>query len=599
MYLCSLIPRQTFWASGPLVETTVVHQWHSTILENGRILDECILTFKAGLESLTIKSKDLPETLRFWIPLLQCSIVTVRPVFRGTLSIRTFHCIRLGLNAVSSYTVRFLRSEAILDRTIKECDVLVEGPASLHAKFSIFSVKRKHVDEYYEALPIAFGAHLDVTSNSINDRASLPSTLDPIHIVCGHSSSAFVSKALSIAGGVPTLVLTKTPDLWTCLPNSVRTMHVSRSQLVPNGIFVVSEDELDKLFLDQEAEFDCFSKMISTTTNVVPNRIQVQRFLWNKFSTAFPSAKVCVANVQWPCVIEHLTMPSAEVRGLERHIVCVEQPCIKGRWPSFAFVANLYNISVEAARASACIWSQYLTCMDVPKSVLKTIKLRVEVVKPTLAEVRLSALGLACTESLLERMSPVVYGSLQMKKILMGIYDTQPISMARRLKADAAFTASIEYVVSQLTASTCCVCFEEDKTEKTMSLCGHTFCKDCSIVVFAEPVRNPKSIVSCPYCRSELACGDFFSVNDKEDAVTIKRSKSFPAKCIPVDELGVLGPAKLLPSEIPEKSTIVVASLKNCGKFVSALLSTKHQNKVTALTSGNEPWVEELQDLLK
>lgn len=581
-----------------MIESSVVHQWHSTWLDNGRMMEECILTFKAGAESFTVKSKDLPDRLRYWLPLLQCHIVSIRPMFRGSLSLRTFHGIRLGCNAVTSYNIRFLRSEALLNNVLKDCDVVVEGPTTMHAKYSIFASKRKHVDDYSDALPLAFGAHVDLVSHSISDRMPTPQTLEPIHIVCGHASSPWMQRCATIAGTVPTLVVTCDPDAWLALPMSSRATHVSRTQLKENWIFVISEDELESAYYDQETEYECFSKMISSTTNTVPNRLQVQRFIWNKFSVSYPDASISVANVQWPCVVDHTKTLLVGLRGTERHIVVVQQPHIKGTWPSFPLVADIYDISHEAAKASVCLWSQYLTCLDVPRALLRTIKLRIEVVKPTLAEVRLSSLGLPWSSSMMMRMSPVVFGPQQVSDLVRQIFAMAPISMARRLRADALFHSSLDYVLSQIATPTCCVCFD-DCEEKTLTLCGHVFCKDCSVVLLSDPVKNAKAIVCCPYCRSDIGCGDFFSVSHTvTESVMLKRSKSFPPTCVPVDEAGDLGIPTLLPDVLPDKSTIVVASLIDVPRFVNKLLSLKRQTKVTVL-SNNESWVEDLQELLK
>ncbi len=593
MYLCTLVPRNYRWMSGPYLETSVTSQWMNSIVLGGALVEEHALVFRAGSESLSMKSKDIPMEQRFWIPLLQSGLATLRPVFRHSLEWRNFHCIRVDLQNVSDYSVKYLRAESVFTNVLTHCYAIIEGPSTMHAKYSIFASKKRHVEETPDAVPIAFGGHLDLIHNTISERLPKVHTLDPIHIVSAHPSSAWQATALSLAGLVPTLVITSNVDAWKQTPMAVVSeTKLSRAQLKDNLVFVIDANQVPDILLDQEKEYDIFAKIIESTVNAEPNRTQIQRFLWNKFSQSYPYAKLSIANISWPCVIEHDVDDVLPFRGTEKHIVIAHQPHLRASWPSWKFVAECFAMSEHMVRATFPLWSQYVTALDVSRTLLRNIKVRIVVVKATLAEQRIETLKLPRTYLL--RFTPAVFTPSQAKEVF-----TLP-SMAQRNSSTAVFTGSESYLHQQLeTESPCCICFDMC-TERTVSLCGHTFCKDCSMTVFQEAVRNPAAIVQCPYCRNDLSCGDFVSVSATAKPVSVKPSKEAHINNnILIDEAGELGKSLYAPVVCPAKPNLAIATLQNVTAFVTTLLTWKCQVKLVCLQGPHDQWVKELVELIK
>jgi hypothetical protein len=579
--------------SGPYVETSVTSQWLNSVVLGGALVEEHALVFRAGSESLSIKSKDIPIDQRFWIPLLQSGLAVLRPVFRQSLQWRNFHCIRVDLQAVSDYSVKYLRSESVFSNVLSHCYAIVEGPATMHAKYSIFGSKKRHIEEVPDAVPIAFGGHVDLINNTVSERLPRVHTLDPIHIVSAHPSSAWHSSVLTLAGLVPTLVITSNPGAWKQTPMSLLGhAKLSRAQLKDHLLFVVDVQDVPSIMLDQEKEFDIFSKIIGSTVNAEPNRTQIQRFLWNKFTQSYPHAKISVANMTWPCVIEHDVDDVLPFRGTEKHIVVLHHSNLRASWPSWKFVAECYATSEYMVRATFPVWSQYVTALDVSRTLLRNIKVRVVPVKQTLAEQRAESLHLP--RSFLLRLTPAVFPPEQAKLVF------KIPSMAQYNSSVALFTGSESFLHQQIDKeSPCCICFDSC-TERTVSLCGHTFCKDCSITVFQDAVRNPAAIVQCPYCRNDLSCGDFVTVSSSAKPVVAKRSKeAHLGNALVIDELGELGETRFSPEVCPLKASLVIVSLRDVTAFVTALLSWKCVVKIVCLQSHQDLWVKELQELLQ
>jgi hypothetical protein len=262
---------------------------------------------------------------------------------------------------------------------------------------------------------------------------------------------------------------------------------------------------------------------------------------------------------------------------------------------------------------------------------LRKIKIRCEHIRSTVGENRLQVLeskftGAFLTRNrahLLYRLSPLVYTPELFLQLLGQMHNMPSIHDVLERKN---IVANLEHCLHEysLDDRACGVCFDPCTGQRTLTLCGHTFCSECSIQLFADAIRDVTKYTSCPYCRMPLHAADIFTLQCNSGSSTIANIPAalseFPkpvklqilqkltkVSCV-IDTLGqIKGPTsttEMCPSGL-EKIHIVIVSLQKdqineISNWLIQLASRPRSSvKVTLLASSSDTWAEKLMSLLK
>lgn len=605
MYLCSLCPEQTVWKLGPLLETSVIGQWVGTLVtEHGFPFfqnEEFVFTFRAGSEVVTFKTKDIPDAWTFWIPLLNSGLVTVRPVFHQTISPQTFHCIRLDFicEQTPEYSLRYFKHETTLSNVLSRVCVYVEGPATLPAKHTLFSTKKRIIEDVYDGIPLVYGSHLDYVAGFITERKPKLLSVSPIHIITGHSLTSKVSALWNLIGSQNALIVTDRPDYFVG-SHVLNKFRLTKEELVSNHIFILDKRHLKEVFREQDRDLKCFAEILGLATNTNPSLSQVRRYLWNAFWYKQQTASASIANIVWPFIVEDGPC-DLESFVSQKRIHLLEHDTLRGRWPSISEVATIYNeTNPHVCKATFPLWSQYVVNLDLPKQLLRKLKVRVVHVRPTLSETRYGLFEVMPfpKEHALLRLAPVSLDKHQVTELVKQAYSFEPASFAS-LVSGLPFRGSEAFTLEAIqTETSCMVCQDPCLEQRTVTLCGHSYCHDCSLQVFADSIRTPKKTSECPYCREALTCGDIFTLGTtaKNLSFSSKRIAVVPKTTV-IDEDGLLGSVQVFrPSD---KYTLV--SVKAVQPLLQKLLAhaaTTTGIKLVALVGPKDTYITELLQVL-
>jgi hypothetical protein len=557
--------------------------------------EEFVFTFKAGAETVTFKTAEIPADWTFWIPLLHNSLVTVRPVFHHSISPKTFHCIRLDLHTegLTDYSLKYFKHETMLSQVLSRVCVYQEGPATLLSKHSIFPTKKRVLDEVYDGLPLAYGSHVDFLIGCVSERIPKAVSLQPRHIISGHALANKVQLVYNLVGAQNALILTDRPDYF---PGNhlVNRFRITKEDLQSNHIFVLEKRYLKDVLREQDRDLKSFAEILGLATNTTPSLSQVRRYLWNGFWHKHQSASISLANVAWPVLIEDGPCDTESFTATKR-IHLLEHECLRGRWPLLAEVSEIYQERhSEFLKTTFPIWSQFVTNLDIPKSLLRKIKTRVLHVRPTLSESRFGLfehMPFQKDHALL-RLAPISVDKAQLKVLLQDAYATKSISFASLLGKPfrGSQTFALETVEKE---GPCSICQDVPMDQRIVTLCGHIFCHDCSLQVFADSIRSPLKPTECPYCREWLTCGDIFTIGHTAKTLCFCSKKlAIVPKTTVIDEEGLLGSIHEFVAS--EKYTIV--SLRDVDSFVQKLLRhavTVPSIKVVLLSNPKDTYVDD------
>lgn len=607
MYLCSLCPEHTVWKLGPLIETSVLGQWVGTLVtEHGFPFfqnEEFVFTFRAGADTVTFKTKDIPDAWTFWIPLLNSGLVTVRPVFHQTISPQTFHCIRLDFicEQTPEYSLRYFKHETTLSHVLSRVCVYVEGPATLAAKHTLFATKKRLLEDVYDAIPLAYGSHLDYIAGCITERKPKQVSVSPIQIITGHSLTSKTSALWNLIGSQNAIIITDRPEYFSSGGAHVlQSFRLTKDELVSNHMFILDKKHLKEVFREQDRDLSSFAEILGLATNTSPSHSQVRRYLWNAFWYKQQTASASIANIVWPFLVEDGPCDT-EAFISQKRIHLLEHDTLRGRWPSISEVSSIYKESnPHMCKATFPLWSQYVLNLDLPKQLLRKLKVRVVHVRPTLSEIRYALFDTMPfpKDHALLRLAPVSLDKQQVTDLVKAAYTFEPASVAS-LITGTPFRGSEAYTLDAIQhESPCSICQDPCSEQRTLTLCGHSYCHDCSLQVFADSIRTPKKPSECPYCREALTCGDIFTIGAtaKQLSFSSKRLAIVPKSTV-IDEEGTLGSVQTFkPSD---KYTLV--SVKHVQGLLQNLLAhaaTTTGLKIVALVNPKDTYTVELLQML-
>jgi hypothetical protein len=215
-------------------------------------------------------------------------------------------------------------------------------------------------------------------------------------------------------------------------------------------------------------------------------------------------------------------------------------------------------------------------------------------VRPTLSESRLASfedVPFPKDDALL-RLAPITLDKIQLKTVFEKAYKTRSISFASLL--GKAFHGSVHFALESIDKeSPCCICHEMPAEQRTITLCGHTYCHDCSLHVFAESIRNPQKVSECPYCREWLTCGDIFTIGAPAKTLCFcSKQLGIVPKTTIIDEEGLLGSKDLfVPSE--KYSIVSVLDVDTLVQKILEHATSVPSIKVVLLCSPKDSYVEE------
>jgi hypothetical protein len=617
MYLCTLVSADAeAWEPSALIETPVTHAWHNSVIFESEdaeiVVDEYTLHFKHNNDNVSFRSTHLRKGWAFWLPLLSSSLVCVRTVFKDRVSPSTLVAIRLGLNPATDVSVKSIKCECVLENVLKRCRLLYEGMATLHStKNTMFAGKRKHVDEVPRIIALSADCGLDVLSGCLTTEPGYAINCKTVHVITGHPVSNTIVTAMQQAV-LPCLVFTDRPEEYKTSSNTC----ITSSEFQAGSFFVIKTDRVETICRQRDREMEAMRELLTVVMNAQPSRMQIRRFMWHHFQKAYANARLSVANVRWNTIIV-----DTQEKGFDLHndivhtkqIVIKRHNGIKPMFPTFQEMTTVLQTGTREVCALMAVWSQYVTALEVPKSVLRKIKLRVQPVRPTIAEQRLARafgrdtahLSVSDHDHLLLRLTPALLNKADAESLFDHAL-SMPLSFAQMINGDSVFSASKAFVMTQIHAEhDCGVCHDSCGEQRTVTLCGHSFCRDCSVQLFGEIVRDCKLVTQCPYCRDSVSCGDMVTVCDKVKHVSIQGSKdmwiqsTMRGKTVVINELRE---AAQFPEQLGDKTTIVVAHTTDVLRLCNALLKYATQTasvKVILLQgSADEEWISKLKCML-
>ena len=627
MYICSILPQNGIYKTHKtnlLFETTATWAWNSSVLtENFTIDDEWILTFRGADSTVlgSLMSTHIRPLFGDVMLLLQSALVIPKFVFHKRISIETLQYIRLFTKdevPTDISSVKFIKNEISLLRILKHA--FIEPMQFANKKLKVYDLIGS------SKVYISPTNSICLKDLQINAAGHFVKT-KAFPLIVAHKNANRVHTCMSIASNtIPrnwsVLVITDEPDVWlkkcqlayaTTLVDTI----ISDTDLSSFNVFILAKQNVEQVLNTAAATVASFSDALQIVVGTKPSNEQVLRFLNGHFCQRFSKHTKPLSLHTWTTVIFDDMVPSTDFKG-ENIIATTLSSKMKLESPSIQQLSKIYDLSVSDINI---LYSPLVRCIqyvEIPKALLRKVKLRVDTVKYTVAESRLHAMQTIKEipydlRHSLRRLSQFIWTVQILDELIRDIFDTNKESLAKLLVPSATFTAQKDHVIQALHNhdAECCICFDKCTEQRIMTLCGHSFCKDCSVQTF-HPLRDATATIDCPYCRMKVSVGDLFTIQktggmtkmpllSKEYAVEVlsKGNVNFI-----IDEKGHLGsPTQEFPTTfVSSKINIVIVSIVNVEKVSNWLLSfaNEHTVRVTILEGPKDkPWVNDLQECFR
>jgi len=592
MYICTITLTKQNYPTCGVFETKVTHTWN----------DQSQLTFTNERLTITMNTQQLPY--RDWIPLLTNAIVQVKAIFFNTIGPETFLGLRLYKNQeffsqdYSTSSIRFLRHEATLLNILKNCDTFIEP----------IERKRYKVEmQTDDVIPLHDNIGLSLMPPKITTRKANKLTGFANPIVVAHRHANRCNTTLSMAmhdlprnGKV--CILSRSPKEWLdeCIKMNLMATEVTESisyeDYTHAVVYVISYDSMPFQFLDYDHVMESFKEMIKVVMVSTPTDDQVRRFLRDRFHTKFRSSLLPLF-VHWSSlVLDNVDTHYRDIFEYENIFYTQVTEDIVPRLPAFEDLEERWSMTPQQVRMLMPQWMKYIHFLEVPKYITRRIKFRIEKVKFTTSEQRLFDLfgsmrniypNVPMCHSLL-RLGAVPMPVERMRTVFRLIQEQQLPTVASILQENPKYVPVDKALQDLGQETSCLVCF--DKCESySLSVCGHTFCKDCSLQLFSSINKHIQQTTACPYCRETLHAGDvFLMVPDAPviDIVPAKQSIIDQNKSYTVYTGGDITDDKLILTEL-------LTDFKDISnKFIDYVATTGKPLKVVFITTIQEKWVE-------
>ena len=129
-------------------------------------------------------------------------------------------------------------------------------------------------------------------------------------------------------------------------------------------------------------------------------------------------------------------------------------------------------------------------------------------------------------EDTLRRFSGKTVTRIDAEALAKAHFDRVTISLGSFIGLDESNVLSMPYSLRAFSdaINSCMICFEAVGPKYSISICGHTFCKDCSKMHFSSEwlLLKPKD---CAACRVPLLSGDVFFIDEDSKLVPTISSK--------------------------------------------------------------------------
>lgn len=652
-YLCSIAPLNCVrMPVNNLLETQISFSWQSSAVAvdnntfHATIQDEWTTTYKYENTSFTCNSSNLK--FYEWIPLLLNQIVAIKPVFLGSLKAENLYCIRLyaiehnitttsnGTTNPQDYSsVKMLQHESTLNKVLKRCLVFCEPIEKITKKWR----NHHYMTDMFRAplAPLSNGYSFNLDTYAIEKYDTTgPTSQKYFHpIIIAHEVANRHNLALQLAvqednKNYKILVITESPDIWkekcfqhSMLAKCIGSNGIHKDHLETFNIYILNEKELISQQIQYKQMIESFESMMGTVMGQRPTENQIKRYMKNRFIQQF-NVHLPPFLIDWTTVIyDNVNVSRWRTYLTSKYIV---QTIIRNEllteWPSFQTIAEAYSITAKEAQFMMSSWSRSIHFVEIPRFILRKIKIRCEHIRSSIGETRLQTLEskftaafLKCHRAhLLSRLSPFVYSPQLFIKLLGDMCHLPSIHDILERKNS---TANLEHCLQEYNVAdrACGVCFDPCGKQRTLTICGHSFCSDCSIHLFADAIRDVTKSTSCPYCRTPLHAADIFTLSNESNALTEfpkpaklqLLQKLTKVSCV-IDTLGQIkeptGTTETCPMTI-EKIHIVIVSLQKdqineISNWLIQLASRPRASlKVTLLAAASDTWAEKLMTLLK
>ena len=177
--------------------------------------------------------------------------------------------------------------------------------------------------------------------------------------------------------------------------------------------------------------------------------------------------------------------------------------------------------------------SDFLTCLSVPKQLLRKYRVYGHLVRNGPIEDRIEKLfPMGCPikpVEAIQRFSGKPMPGTFAAELLTSHFQRLGSSLGEYSSSGQTHFINKEFVNEALNGSkSCCICFDDLCSEFHFAVCGHIYCKECSTNYFKMDWSQNKP-KDCAMCRVKLLLGDLFFV---EDIVQFKPLLSTKETCI-------------------------------------------------------------------
>lgn len=322
-----------------------------------------------------------------------------------------------------------------------------------------------------------------------------------------------------------TLVVTLEPEKWhseSCLEFQSRGLPVC--DMAHTNLFTVHPNFVQSNITSAYNLFESIEyAMKSTTGQVHRTKSQVKRVICENLIQKFPSFVVPLNLVQFGCIVYddidlvgHITSYLLESQAL-RYIQVCKSNLTKPKNLTRDQLVKCFTCRAPFAvpHVDAILDSSFLT-IPVPKTILRKFRILGHLVKNGPVEDRIAKMFSQRYSPVSENDSIQRFSGRAMpkdfaKSLIERHFQRTTVSLATFVETTSVSEAPISsaYVLRSLeTAQQCCVCFETTESP-TFTICGHTYCKDCSRQHFSTEWASGKS-KECGQCRHLLSQGDTF-----------------------------------------------------------------------------------------
>lgn len=552
MLLCTLLPFNVAapdWNTTSTAEAAISVNWR-----NGEI------KFSHTSGTLTL----LTETLRYQdflsllnLPAVKLTAVVQTAVGSGSglpaliepLAMRV-HLQRDAMQALVAGGLlcsrNFLALESILSTTLGSTPYCIEAPADNRRRRTVWDLTTRTIDitaceEVCEGLYWSF-----------HDRAFLtqrpsPRTLDiqPTVLVsgaCDYWQEGLLQNLVSCMQGLgarrkhtltgSVLVVTERPQPWAAASTSLGLTYCAGDERgVPDSdasVITLTPAALAQQVVAQANLEDAVHQMIQQATSTVRSDVQVRRVI-EGLSRKFEHFSLPAGLLSFGlCVLDNVV----DLKALGAYDIAVQLPCARQlqvvhdssatrpKALTKAQVLNVFGPAAGGARyphAIQALEPHYLI-MPLPKHITRRFKVYRHQVKNGLVEERLAKTfkTIHCPLSYAEaiqRFSGRAVPRDVLKRSLEHHFSRLTVSLGDFIagpQADATAISS-DYVYRALDApnKSCGICFEPVTDDYAFTVCGHTYCLECSTQHFVVEFSQQKS-KPCAHCRSLLCVGDVY-----------------------------------------------------------------------------------------